>query len=194
MYRDPSGCFAILSSLLFSIASGVAFQTAVSTLSYVGMAVASIFDEDVRGDMDAIGWNPFNEDTKKVSNAKHVSFYKGAPVFIIQESSSSISFGAIGLGSHHKDGEDVLKHERGHNTQLMTMGLIKYGIFVGIPSPLKNDTSSPWELSATLLGGSNLRIGEATQQDKINALKYYVRSVSNNPISWLINLKNAIEY
>ena len=35
---------------------------ATSALSYAGMAVASIFDEDIRNDMNAIGWNPFNTD------------------------------------------------------------------------------------------------------------------------------------
>ena len=45
---------------------GTAVQVVISTLSYVGMAVASIFDEDIRNDMNAIGWNPFNSDANKI--------------------------------------------------------------------------------------------------------------------------------
>lgn len=35
-------------------------------------------------------------------------------------------------------GVEVLKHERGHNTQLMSMGLGNYLIQIGIPSVWKN--------------------------------------------------------
>ena len=50
----------------------------------------------------------------------------------------------------------MLKHERGHNTQLMSMGLGNYLIQIGIPSVWKNGDETPWELSASMLGGSAL--------------------------------------
>jgi hypothetical protein len=43
------------------------------------MAVAPIFDEDIRNDMNAIGWNPFNTDESATLNSSKVSFYKGGP-------------------------------------------------------------------------------------------------------------------
>ena len=52
-----------------------------SVLSYAGMAFASIFDEDIRNDMNGIGWNPFNTDESATLNSSKVSFYKGVPVF-----------------------------------------------------------------------------------------------------------------
>ena len=41
----------------------------------------SIFDEDIRNDMNGIGWNPFNTDESATLNSSKVSFYRGVPVF-----------------------------------------------------------------------------------------------------------------
>lgn len=46
---------AIAALFLFTPVGGIVTQTAVSTLSYLGMAVASIWDKDIRADMVAIG-------------------------------------------------------------------------------------------------------------------------------------------
>ena len=56
---------------------------------------------------------------------------------------------------------DDLRHERGHNWQLMMMGIATYGFTVGIPSPAKlgkwdkagNYYGAPWETMADILGG-----------------------------------------
>ena len=87
------------------------------------MAVASIFDDDIRNDMNAIGWNPFNTDESASLNSRKVSFYKGVPVFRNNMERSG-SFGFIFLrrgwtdstGVFHKlNDPDELRHERGHN-------------------------------------------------------------------------------
>ena len=191
-YVDPSGCFpwlALAVLLLFTPVGGFAVQATISTVAFAGIAIASLFDKDIKNDMDNIGWNIFNSDADKASNSNKVSFYRGVPVFMVDGVNGSFSFGVIGLHTtYHRGDVDVLKHERGHSTQLMFMGPIKYGLFVAIPSPLKNDDVNPWELSASLLGGSNLGDSEATMQDKIDAMKYYFYACSNNPILWAINI------
>ena len=54
-----------------------------------------------------------------------------------------------------------LRHERGHNTQLMLLGPIKYGLDIGAPSlagynnPPSHYHSQLWERSADWLGGVN---------------------------------------
>ena len=83
MMVDPDGEFPWLilaAVLLFTPVGGTAAQVATS-VSYAGMAITSIWDEEVRADMNAIGWNPFNSNDDKVLNSSKVSFYKGAPVF-----------------------------------------------------------------------------------------------------------------
>ena len=86
MYADPSGHLAGLLLIgvwlyCFTPVGSAVTQAAVSTVSYVGMAVASIWDEDIRADMNAIGWNPFNTNENAVLGSNKVSFYKGMPVF-----------------------------------------------------------------------------------------------------------------
>ena len=86
MYADPSGHIAALVAIriflyCFTPVGSAVTQAAVSTVSYAGMAVASIWDEDIRADMNAIGWNPFNTNESTVLGSNKVSFYKGMPVF-----------------------------------------------------------------------------------------------------------------
>lgn len=81
------------------------------------------------------------------------------------------SFGAIFLT---KDSvEDDLRHERGHNWQLMMMGIANYGIGVGVPSLFMfgpwaaqggdNYYRAPWEITADKLGGVSRSVH--TQED-----------------------------
>lgn len=191
-----------MGALLFTPIGGVITQVAVSSLSYAGVAVASIFDQNIRNDMNLIGWDPFNTDETKVVNSNKVSFYKGVPVFLTKDLPGSLSFGFIllntqtgGRKTYYGKGvthEDVLKHEYGHNIQLNNMGVGKYIFFVAIPSPIKNSNTSPWELSASLLGGSRLgsTVGNdiATGEEKNIAMKYYNNALSYNPQSWWENI------
>jgi len=183
MYVDPEGNFPWLilaAVLLFTPVGGTALQVVTSVVSYAGMAVASIFDEDIRKDMNAIGWNPFNTEESATLNSSKVSFYKGVPVFRTSSGGRSGSFGAIFLTKGSV--VDDLRHERGHNWQLMMMGIGTYGFTVGIPSPLKLgpwDKSgkyyyAPWETMADILGGVTHRYGMPIPQRQItNAWMYY---------------------
>lgn len=182
MMVDPDGEFPWLilaAVLLFTPIGGIAAQVTTSVVSYGGMAVASIWDEEVRADMNAIGWNPFNTSEDKVLNSSKVSFYKGAPVFRTNGGRSG-SFGAI-LLTRGSDA-NTLRHERGHNTQLMMMGIGTYGFTVGIPSPLKlgkwdksgNYYGAPWETMADILGGVESRTH--SRREIANAWNYFAIS------------------
>ena len=133
---DPTGRFPwlilVAAILLFTPVGGMVAQVATSIVSYAGMAVSSIFDEDIRNDMNAIGWNPFNTNESATLNSSKVSFYKGVPVFRTAAGGRSGSFGAIFLTKG--SGVDALRHERGHNWQLMMMGIANYGLMIGLPS------------------------------------------------------------
>ena len=185
MNIDPSGTFA------FSALIGLFFQTVASALCYVGMAVASIWDQDVRQDMADIGWNPFNADETKTLNSNKVSFYKGAPI-IRTDLNQSGTFGAIFLqrgyttsrGFTKLNNPDILRHEYGHINQQMMLGTLKYAATVCIPSPpalgpWKNQGgngyyNAPWETLADELGG--VTWGHTTEQ-KARAWSYYAVSV-----------------
>jgi len=194
MYADPSGhlpWLILAAVLLFTPVGGTALQVAISALSYAGIAVASIFDEDIRDNMNAIGWNPFNTNELETLRSSKVSFYKGVPVFRTTTERSG-SFGAIFLTRNSV--ENDLRHERGHNWQLMMMGIGTYGFTVGIPSPLKlgpwaKDNRyyyAPWETMADILGGINQRYGEPIPSQQIkNAWVYYAMSTICFPLTAL---------
>ena len=173
---DPNGTDAIL-QLVFSV------------LMYIGFAFGAILDKskDIMKDMNDIGWNPFNSDESIVLKSRKVSFYKGVPVIKVSGMGGSMSFGAIFYdpATHPGHEIDVLKHERGHNSQLMTMGLIGYLINICIPSPWKNGDTTPWELSADMFS-QNYYWKNATQEQRNSAIAYYVLAL--NPGNFLINL------
>ena len=163
MYTDGSGCFPWLilaALLLFTPIGGVAFQAATSAVSYAGIAVASIFDEGIRADMNAIGWNPFNSNELAVLNSNKVSFYRGVPIYRISGNRSG-SFYAIGLTKTAS--VTTLHHEWGHNIQAMMMGPGNFGLTVGIMSPNIMGAEkwsyydSPWETMADIFGGVKAR-------------------------------------
>ncbi len=193
---DPTGHFPWLilaaAVLLFTPVGGIVFQAATSILSYAVMSIWALGDLVFNGgkgawsDMCRIKWNPFNTDESATLNSSKVSFYKGVPVFQISGRGGSMSLGAIFFDK--KQGEKVLKHEWGHNIQLMAMGLVNFLIQVGIPSIWKNGDETPWELSASILGGSTLADDYSSKQ-KQQALKYFIRSML--PI---INIYNIFQY
>ena len=193
MYADPTGHFPWLilaaAILLFTPVGGTVAQVATSALSYAGIWVASRFDEDIKNDMRAIGWNPFNTDESATLNSSKVSFYKGVPVFRTAAGGRSGSFGAIFLTKG--SGVDTLRHERGHNWQLMMMGIGTYGFTVGIPSPAKlgkwdkagNYYGAPWETMADILGGVKGRTHSSAEI--WNAWGYYAVSTLCFPFTAL---------
>lgn len=182
MYSDPSGELAVavvVAILLFTPVGGIAFQVASSLLGYAGMAIASIWDKDVRADMNAIGWNPFNSDVNKVLNSNKVSFYKGVPVYRTNFNRSG-SFCAIFLNRASNTVPDTVRHEWGHAVQQMILGPVKYGLFIGIPSaaefgkhkwPSTTDYyNRPWETSADIFGG----VGGHTTREELRSYAYLV--------------------
>ena len=70
----------------------------------------------------------------------------------------------------------------------MFMGIGNYLIQIGIPSVWKNGDETPWELSASILGGSNLSNPYSYQQKK-QAISYFM--ISCLPI---INISTIIWY
>ena len=138
-------------SLRISLFTGAPLQLGISTMMYGGFMMASSWDPAIYKDMSDIGWNPFNNDADIAANSTKVSFYRGVPVFKISGTDWSMSLGAIFLNTNDAE---VLKHERGHNDQLMMLGSLKYLVYIGIPSPNFNEDYTPWELSASMLGGS----------------------------------------
>jgi hypothetical protein len=101
------------------------------------------------------------------------------------------SFGAIflkksyydQLGRYYATNSDELNHERGHNSQLMRMGLLNYAFSVAIPSPpplgkwaniFGQYYYAPWETMADILGGVTHRYGAKIPQQQVDeAWEYY---------------------
>ena len=80
-----------------------------------------------------------------------------------------------------------LRHERGHGSQAMMMGIGTYAITVGIPSPLqlgswaadKKYYAAPWETMVDVLGG-----GYKHSSEEINrAWTYYKASMICPPLA-----------
>ena len=191
MNVDPTGKGVLpdaLAGVLCTPIGGLAYQVSASALCYLGMAVASIWNEDVRNDMNAIGWNPFNSDTSLVASSNAVSFYMGAPIFRTDNTTSG-SFGVIVLSKHSftRDGgfcwsPDVnVKHEWGHCVQQIFYGPIPYLINVGIPSPLMNGDNEPWEIMADILG----RVDRELNADDVQrGWDYFIWGSVVGPVWW----------
>ncbi len=173
MRVDPNGCFF----------EGLFSQIITSIVSYAGMAIASLFDEEIKADMDRIGWNPFNSSENAVINSSKVSFYKGAPVFRT-EFDRSASFFAIFLRKGASKTE--VKHERGHNTQAILLGPAKYALTIGLPSALELSKRSyyerPWEITADVFGGVKTRKHNA--DDIAKGFRYLITSYLFGPLAY----------
>ena len=181
-YVDPTGCDPIL-------------QFFMSLGSYIGMAFASIWDKEIRADMEAIGWNPFNTSETDVLNSKKVSFYKGVPVFRTNKERSG-SFGMIFLSRGYYDRNGVfrpekdpntVKHEYGHCLQFLTMDAVSYALMIGLPSwqewSKKDYYVRPWEITADVLGG--VTRDEHTQEAVKRGFWYLFVSSLLGPLGYL---------
>ncbi len=153
MYVDETGKIGIVNYL-----SGKASQLFGLVVSYAIFSVASIFDKDIRNDMSAIGWNPFNKNESLVIQSNKVSFYKGQPV-IKGDFPGCASFIVMFVDKGKWVKADTIRHEYGHFEQLGKMGLLKYSIRIAIPSLLSTSItdekvyhSLPWEVTADILG------------------------------------------
>ena len=104
-------------------------------------------------------FNKNNNDEKKVLESKFFSFYKGRLV-IRTNLKRSGSYGILFISrklSKYKFPEDVIRHEYGHYLQMKRIGILRYTLFIGIPSILNlgkgNYYEKPWEITADILGG-----------------------------------------
>ena len=134
--------------------AGIHFQVSASILSYLGITVASFFDETIKNDMIAIDWNIFNTNESSVLSAEKVSFYKGVPIFKFNHNRSG-SFLAIFM-TKGRENISTLRHEFGHNIQQLVLGPIKYLLCIGLPSWQEWSTRTyydrPWEITADIFG------------------------------------------
>ena len=182
--------FFFLVLLAFTAYGGVITQGASSLLGFAGFAIASIWDEEIRKDMERIHWNPFNSDESLILKSTKISFYNGVPV-IKTNMGRSGTFGIIFLGSNAT--ENDVKHEYGHVFQQLIMGPASYGFWVGIPSINKWGVSKngdnyyykPWESLASMIGGDSY---EYSVEDKWAAAGHLLTSVFAGSFSYLFVL------
>lgn len=150
MYGDPAG------------ESCLPIQTSILLYSYIGVFIASRFDETIRQDMKNIKWNPFNSDAQAMAQSQKVSFYQGQ--FVIYENWSftkdrSGSAVIMFLNTNDTSSPDTIKHEWGHFLQMTFMNPLEYALSVGLPSCTSNGQtdyeyySNPWDRLPDLLGG-----------------------------------------
>ena len=171
LFYSGNNLAASLSGPLSEI-NGIATQVGVSATMYAGFAIASIFNEDIRKDMDSIGWNPFNMNEDAVIDSNYISFYKGMPV-IRADVERSFSFLIIFLNQGKTDlsEEDkelaekkrreklkqTLNHEWGHGVQQARLGPDFFLFGIAIPSMIQDPDSldyfkNPWEKGADEFG------------------------------------------
>lgn len=178
MYNDPTG-HSVGVVLLAIWLSGIAIHERTLAYSYIGCAIASIWDPVIRSDMNNIHWDPFNTDANETLKMTKVSFYKGSAVWGFKNAHLS-SFGFGGMiffeedDRKRSDAVTTLQHEQGHNMQELIIGTPAYFLFVGVPSmiycefgdyQLYNKSASAladrmyyskiWERTADRLGGVN---------------------------------------
>ena len=109
--------------------------------------------------IDINNYDPNNYDERKVLESNYFSSYKGH--FVIRtnmkRSGSYIILFISRKVSNYKFPEDVVSHEYGHALQLKKMGIIKYTLFIGIPSLFNwgegKYYDKPWEVTADMFGG-----------------------------------------
>jgi RHS repeat-associated protein len=126
-----------------------------------------------------------NTDEQVALDAEHFAFYKGQ--LVIKEDwrftkGRSGSFLVMFLNSNETD-PNIVKHERGHLTQLIIMGVPNYVFSVAIPSVLSdpnnpNYYSNPWERTADWLGDVNREDGYTT-----GSLAWGIYQIIAGPIS-----------
>ncbi len=183
------GFLLALVRLLCSPITGIILQPAVTTVSYIGAAIASIWDEDIRADMNRINWNPFNMSEELTLQSKKVSFYKGVPVIRYNHETSG-TFLMMFLAN--EDANDV-RHEWGHAAQQLILGTGRAGLFMAIPSatdfgkhkwPQKDYYKRPYEASADILGGVKNREG-VSNEDRTRAILHMLVAFFFGPFSLL---------
>ena len=138
---------------------------------------------------DIMNFDPNNEDEEKVLQSYFFSCYKGTLV-IRTNFDRSGTFGIIFLSRYVSNTpEDDVRHEYGHIVQMRELGVLKYTIYIAIPSALKLGNKlyydKPWEISADLNGGVVSRVHSAEDiQDGWSYMRYHKH---NNLLNWIMN-------
>ena len=116
----------------------------------------------IKADIKNFHWN--NYDEVKVIKSNYFSSYKRHLVLRTNMKRSG-SYGILFISrkiNKYKSPEDVVRHEYGHALQLKKMGIIRYTLFIGIPSLLNIGEGryydKPWEITADILGEVRSRI------------------------------------
>ena len=179
----------LLIILLLTPIGGSIIQITLSLICYIIIIITSLFNSTIRSDLQIINYNLFIRNPDKVLATNNIAFYKGVPIFKSNKKGRSGSFGIIFLKKNVNI--DTLNHERGHNWQLMLMGVFTYAFTVGIPSPLKlgkwskdnNYYGAPWETIADILGMAKGRRHD--KKEIINAWVYYLISLLAFPFTFV---------
>ena len=148
------------------------------------------FVENVKEDIE--NFDTSNTDEQKVLDSHYFSAYKGKLV-IRTNMDRSGSLGILFI-SHKEDNRsdriNTIKHEYGHTKQLDQMGLIKYLLYIGLPSWQEWGSESyyrkPWEITADIFGEVNLNSRTSddplTQAHIDNGNQYLAIANSDQPI------------
>jgi hypothetical protein len=183
--------FTLITLPIALVAPGGGFLTQLgfSTMMYGGFVVGSVFDEQIRTDMQNIGWNPFNSNEDLVINSKKVSFYKGMPtVWTNHSNGRSGSF--LGIWLTGTNTADDIRHEWGHGIQQGIMGALRYGLMIGLPSYLEwgpwSYYNKPWEITADMFGGVSR--STHTQDDISRGWRYLAIATLLGPLAYLFLL------
>ena len=162
--------------IIMSPIVGCVLQLVFSLVCYTGASIWSLWDEDVKKDMQSIEWNIFNKDEGKVIESKKVSTYKGVMVFRIPGNRAG-SFLGIFLTERQRtvtsSSITTVKHEYGHNVQQLLVGPINYLLYIGLPSwrqwSYRSYYDRPWEVTAESFGGVITRSHTAEDLNRGNS-------------------------
>lgn len=127
---------------------------------------------------DFKNFNLKNTQEQVVVDSNYFSAYKGKLVLRTnRQRSGSIGILFITRKGNPSTIKELVRHEYGHTEQLRQLGLLRYLIFIGIPSWKQWNREvpyyeRPWEITADLYGGVTSRNhNEEKMQDGIEYLK-----------------------
>ena len=131
------------------------------TVSKVINTLKSVFNKVKQ---DVKNFNRRNTSEKKVLSSNYISAYKGKLV-IRTNLQRSGSYGVLFISrkaSKRSAPEDEIRHEYGHTKQLKKLGLVKYTMYICMPSMFEWGSDSvyyrrPWEITADIYGGVQSR-------------------------------------
>ncbi len=139
-------------------------------------------------------FNLKNDQEQVVIDSNYFSAYKGKLVF----RTNRLRSGSLGVLFITRKGnktkmKELIRHEYGHTEQLRQLGLLRYLLFIGIPSwkEWKKEIpyyERPWEITADLFGGVTCRKHE---EEKLSAgIDYLVTSKKRRIIGKIKNSTN----